>query len=275
MNKKEEFKEMSFLDHLEDLRWFLIRSVLAILVGAFIAFFFYDFIFDIILFGPKDPNFITYKIFCNLSQEILKDTTLCINEINMKILNREMGGQFSAHLWMSITVGIIFSFPFILWEFWKFISPALYKNEKKHAFLFIFVSTLLFIIGVLFGYYIVAPLSVQFLANYELSKEIENGIDLSSYISLIKTSTIASGILFELPIIIYFLTKLGLVTPQFLSKNRRYTIVIVLVVAAVITPPDILSQIIVSIPILILYELSILISKIVYHQMEKRLVVSS
>lgn len=271
MNKKEEFKEMSFLDHLEDLRWFLIRSVGAILVGATIAFFFNQFIFDVVLFGPKNPNFITYQLFCELSQKVMNDASLCINEINMKILNREMGGQFSAHLWMSITVGIIFAFPYILWEFWKFISPALYKNEKKHAFLFLFVSSMLFFTGVLFGYYIVAPLSVQFLANYELSKEIENGIDLASYISLIKTSALACGLLFELPIIIYFLTKLGLVTPQFLSKNRRYTIIIVLVVAAVITPPDIISQIIVSIPIMILYEFSILISKIVYHKMEKEI----
>ena len=271
MNNKEEFKEMSFLDHLEDLRWFLIRSVSAIIIGATIAFFFNQFIFDVVLFGPKDPKFITYKLFCELSQYFINDESLCIKEINMELLNREMGGQFSAHLWMSITVGIIFSFPYILWEFWKFISPALYRNEKKQAFSFLFVSTLLFIVGICFGYYIIAPLSVQFLANYSLSNEIKNGIDLASYISLIKTSTLASGIIFELPIIMYFLTKLGLITPKFLTENRRYTIVIVLVVSAIITPPDIISQIIVAIPIMILYEFSIIISKIVYNRMQNDL----
>lgn len=271
MNNKEEFKEMSFLDHLEDLRWFLIRSVSAIIIGATIAFFFNQFIFDVVLFGPKDPNFITYKLFCEMSQYFMNDESLCIKEINMELLNREMGGQFSAHLWMSITVGIIFSFPYILWEFWKFISPALYRNEKKQAFSFLFVSTLLFIVGICFGYYIIAPLSVQFLANYSLSNEIKNGIDLASYINLIKTSTLASGIIFELPIIMYFLTKLGLITPKFLTENRRYTIVIVLVVSAIITPPDIISQIIVAIPIMILYEFSIIISKIVYNRMQNDL----
>lgn len=271
MNNKEEFKEMSFLDHLEDLRWFLIRSVSAIIIGATIAFFFNQFIFDVVLFGPKDPNFITYKLFCEMSQYFMNDESLCIKEINMELLNREMGGQFSAHLWMSITVGVIFSFPYILWEFWKFISPALYRNEKKQAFSFLFISTLLFIIGICFGYYIIAPLSVQFLANYNLSSEIKNGIDLASYISLIKTSTLASGIIFELPIIMYFLTKLGLITPKFLTENRRYTIIIVLVVSAIITPPDIISQIIVAIPIMILYEFSIIISKIVYNRMQNDL----
>jgi sec-independent protein translocase protein TatC len=271
MNKKEEFKEMSFLDHLEDLRWFLIKSVTGILIGAVVAFFFDKFIFDVVLFGPIDPNFITYQIFCEISQSIMNDNSLCIKEIKMVLQNREMGGQFSAHMWMSITVGVIFSFPFILYQFWKFISPALYKSEKKYGILFLFISSILFFTGVLFGYYIVAPLSVQFLANYEVSVKLNNSIDLASYTSLIKTSAIACGIMFELPIIIYFLTKLGLVTPKFLITNRRYTIIIVLIVAAIITPPDILSQIIVSIPILILYEFSIIISKIVYYKMEKDL----
>jgi sec-independent protein translocase protein TatC len=271
MNKKEEFKEMSFLNHLEDLRWFLIRSISAILIGAVIAFFFYQFIFDVVLFGPIDPNFITYQIFCDLSQNIMKDDSLCIKEIKMALQNREMGGQFSAHMWMSITVGLIFAFPFILYHFWMFISPALYKSEKKSGILFLFISSLLFFTGVLFGYYVVAPLSVQFLANYEVSVKLNNSIDLASYTSLIKTSAIACGIMFELPIVIYFLTKLGLITPKFLITNRRYTIIIVLVIAAIITPPDILSQIIVSIPILILYEFSIIISKILYYKMEKEL----
>lgn len=252
--------EMSFLDHLEELRWLLIRSTIAILIGATIAFFFSDFIFDQIIFGPKSPDFFTYHFFCDLSQKFGLDESLCVREINLPIQNREMGGQFSIHLWTSITVGFIFAFPFILWEIWKFISPALYDNEKKYASAFIIISSLLFFIGVLFGYYIIAPLSVQFFASYIVSAEINNSIDITSYISLMKTSAIASGLLFELPIIIYFLTKLGLVTPSFLRKYRKYTLVIVLILSAIITPPDVISQVIVAIPIMILYEISILIS---------------
>ncbi len=257
---KKNLGEMSFLDHLEELRWLLIRSTIAILACSVIAFFFSNFIFDQILFGPKNPNFITYQFFCDLSQQFGLSESLCVSEINLPIQNREMGGQFSIHMWTSITVGFIVSFPFLLWEIWKFISPALYDNEKKYASAFIIISSLLFFIGVLFGYYLIAPLSVQFFASYIVSAEINNSIDITSYISLMKTSTVASGLLFELPIIIYFLTKIGLVTPEFLRKYRKYTLVIILILSAIITPPDVLSQIIVSIPIMLLYEISIFIS---------------
>ena len=261
--------EMSFLGHLEELRWLLVRSTAAILICATIAFFFSDFIFNEIIFGPKSPDFVTYQFFCDLSQQFGLDKSLCVTEIPMRIQSREMGGQFSAHMWTSITAGFILGFPFILWEFWKFIKPALYDSEKKYAALFIIVASLLFFIGVLFGYYMIAPLSVNFLANYNVSSQIFNDIDLDSYISLLRTSTVASGLLFELPIIIYFLTKLGLVTPTSLRKYRKYTLVIVLILSAIITPPDIISQIIVAIPIMILYEISILISVVVYNRQNK------
>ena len=255
--------EMSFLDHLEELRWLLVRSTIAILVCATVAFFFSDFIFDNIIFGPKSPDFITYRWFCDFSQQFGLDKSLCVTEIPMRIQSREMGGQFSAHMWTSITAGFILAFPVILWEFWKFISPALYENERKYAKLFIFTASLLFFTGVLFGYYLITPLSVNFLANYNVSNEIFNDIDLASYISLLRSSTVACGILFELPIIIFFLTKLGLVTPNSLRKYRKYTLIIVLILSAIITPPDILSQVIVAIPIMLLYEISILISAVV------------
>ncbi|WP_430399212.1 twin-arginine translocase subunit TatC [Flavobacterium sp.] len=266
---KKNLSEMSFLDHLEELRWLLIRSTIAILACATIAFFFSDFIFDEILFGPKNVDFITYRFFCDLSQEFGLDKSLCVTEIPMRIQSREMGGQFSAHMWTSITAGFILGFPFIIWEFWKFIRPALYDNEKKYAVLFIITASVLFFTGVLFGYFVIAPLSVNFLANYNVSKEIFNDIDLSSYISLLRSSTVACGLLFELPIVIYFLTKLGIVTPSSLRTYRKYTLVIVLILSAIITPPDVISQIIVAIPIMILYELSILISVIVYKKQEK------
>jgi len=269
---KKPVNEMSFLDHLEELRWLLIRATVAILIGATVAFFFSDFIFDQILFGPKNTDFITYQIFCDLSQQFGLDKSLCVTEIPMRIQSREMGGQFSAHMWTSITAGFIIAFPVVLYFFWNFISPALYKNEKKYARAFVIVASLLFFLGVLFGYYLIAPLSVNFLANYNVSKEIFNDIDLASYISLLRSSTVACGIFFELPVIIYFLTKVGLVTPTYLRKYRKYVLIIVLILAAIITPPDILSQIIVAIPIMILYEISILISVVVLKNKEKELI---
>lgn len=261
--------EMSFLDHLEELRWLLVRSSAAVLICATVAFFFSDFIFDKIIFGPKNPSFITYQILCELSQKFGLDQSLCVTEIPMRIQSREMGGQFSAHMWTSITAGFILGFPFILWEFWKFLSPALYENEKKYASAFVIVASILFFVGVVFGYYLIAPLSVNFLANYNVSKEIFNDIDLASYIGLLRSSTVACGLLFELPIIIYFLTKIGLVTPSFLRQYRKYTLIIVLVLSAIITPPDVLSQVIVAVPIMILYEISIFISAAVYKKQLK------
>ena len=269
---KKPANEMSFLDHLEELRWLLIRCTIAVLIGATVAFFFSDFIFDQILFGPKNPDFITYRIFCDLSQEFGLDKSLCVTEIPMRIQSREMGGQFSAHMWTSITAGFIVSFPFILYFFWNFISPALYQNEKKYARAFVIIASLLFFIGVLFGYYLIAPLSVNFLSNYNVSKEIFNDIDLASYISLLRSSTVACGIFFELPVIIYFLTKIGLVTPASLRTYRKYVLIIVLILSAIITPPDVLSQVIVAIPIMILYELSILISVVVLKNKEKEII---
>ncbi|MGB0828678.1 MAG: twin-arginine translocase subunit TatC [Flavobacteriaceae bacterium] len=263
--------EMSFLDHLEELRWHLIRSVLAILIVATVAFIFKDFIFDVLLFGPKNKDFITYRWFCSISQTLGQGSTFCIEELPFRIQSRTMAGQFSAHLWTSILAGFIVSFPYIIFEFWRFISPGLYEKERKNARGFIFIASFLFFIGVLFGYYVVTPLSINFLGNYTVSSEIFNDFDLSSYIGLLRASVLASGIIFELPIIIYFLTRIGLITPQFLKKNRKISLVLVLSLSAIITPPDIASQIIVSIPILILYEVSIVIAKIVTRNQNKAL----
>ena len=263
--------EMSFLDHLEELRWHLIRSVLAIVIFATIAFVFKDFIFDVLLFGPKKKSFITYRWFCSLSQTLGQGSSFCLEELPFRIQSRTVAGQFSAHLWTSVLAGFIISFPYIIYEFWKFVSPGLYEKERKNSRGFIFIASLLFFIGVLFGYYIVTPLSINFLGNYSVSSEIFNDFDLSSYIGLLRASVLASGIIFELPIIIYFLTRIGIVSPEFLKKNRKISLVIVLSLSAIITPPDVVSQIIVSIPILILYEVSIIIAKIVTRNQDKSL----
>jgi sec-independent protein translocase protein TatC len=260
MGKKKNSTQMSFLDHLEDLRWLLIRCTIAIVVCGIVAYANSSFIFDHILFAPKDTNFVTYRFFCDLSKYFGMDESMCVTKIPFQVQSRTMGGQFSADMWISITAGFIIAFPIILWELWKFISPALYENEKKNAKWFIFFASILFFIGVLFGYYIITPLSINFLGNYQVSKEVVNNFDLSSYIDLVRSTTLSTGLIFELPIVMFFLTRLGLVSPSFLKKYRKIAMVIILILAAIITPPDVISQIIVTIPLLILYEASIFIS---------------
>lgn len=263
--------EMSFLDHLEELRWHLIRAVLAVVIAATVAFLAKGFIFDVLLFGPRYADFYTYDILCRISTAFGIDGGFCFDEMPFRIQSRTMGGQFSAHIWVAITAGFIIAFPYVIYEFWRFVAPAMKDNEKKYAQGFIFVSSLLFFLGVLFGYYIVTPLSINFLGKYQVSADVFNDFDLASYISLVRASVIASGLIFELPIVMYFLTKVGVVTPMFLKTYRKYALVIVLILSAIITPPDIVSQIIVAIPVLILYEVSIVISGIVYRREQKAL----
>ena len=267
---KKSVNEMSFLDHLEDLRWHLVRSTVAVMLAAIFAFIFKNFIFDVIIFGPKSMSFPTYQWLCNTSVFLGVDTSFCADEFPFIIQNRTMAGQFSAHIWTSIYAGFIIAFPYVLYQLWKFISPGLHENERKHSRGFIIISSLLFFMGVLFGYYIILPLSLNFLANYNISNEITNEFDLSSYIGIVRSSALASGFIFELPIVIYFLTKIGLVTPEFLKKYRKYALVVVLILSAIITPPDIASQIIVAIPILVLYQVSIYISKIVIRNQKRK-----
>ncbi|WP_136467271.1 twin-arginine translocase subunit TatC [Flagellimonas onchidii] len=262
--------EMSFLDHLEELRWHLIRSVVAVVIVACVAFMMKGFIFDTIIFGPKKMDFPTYQFFCKIGNIFGIDSEFCGDSLPFTIQSRKMAGQFSAHIWTSIWAGFIIAFPYVLWELWKFISPGLHANERKHSRGFILVASSLFFLGVLFGYYVVAPLSINFLGTYQVSKEVFNEIDIDSFIATVRTSVIACGIMFELPIIIYFLTKVGLVTPEILKKHRKIALVIILILAAVITPPEIYSQVLVAIPVLILYQVSIYISKIVLKREAKK-----
>ncbi len=257
-------REMSFLDHLEDLRWHLIRATLAIVVAAVIAFLAKGLIFDILLFGPSKIDFFTYDFLCRITSLVGFDGGFCFEkEMPFVIQSRTMGGQVSAHIWTAVTAGFIISFPYILYECWKFISPGMTNKERKAARGFIFMSSFLFFLGVLFGYYVVTPLSINFLGRYQVSAQVLNEFDIDSYISLVRSSVIACGFIFELPIVIYFLTKAGIVTPTLLKKYRKFALVGVLILSAIITPPDILSQIIVAIPVVILYELSIGISRMV------------
>lgn len=263
--------EMSFLDHLEELRWHLIRSTLAVVIIACLAFIMREFIFDTVIFGPKKMDFPTYRILCKIATFFGIESDFCAEELPFTIQSRTMGGQFSAHIMTSIWAGFIIGFPYILYEMWQFISPGLKDNERKNSRGFILIASLLFFMGVLFGYYVVAPLSINFLGTYQVSKEVLNEFDIGSYISTVRTSVIACGILFELPIVVYFLTKVGLVTPEILRKYRKIALVVVLILAAVITPPDVTSQIIVAVPIIILYQVSIFISKIVLRKEMKKM----
>lgn len=257
---EESTKEMTFLDHLEALRWHLVRSIFAVVVISIAAFIFKDIIFDTIILAPKNPDFFTNRVLCEFGQTV-NVQTLCINSRPFEIININMAGQFSTHIMISLIVGLILSFPYLIFELWRFISPALYPKEKGHARGAVFFISLLFILGVLFGYYVIVPLSVHFLGNYSVSVQVTNQINLNSYISTISSITLATGVIFELPVLIYFLTKIGFVTPEFLKKYRRHALVIILILSAIITPPDIFSQILVAFPLMFLYEIGIIISR--------------
>tara|TARA_Y100000589_G_scaffold134245_1_gene128309 strand:- start:2567 stop:3376 length:810 start_codon:yes stop_codon:yes gene_type:complete len=264
MNKKSE---MSFLSHLEVFRWHLIRSFIALLFFSILAFIYKDFVFDQILLGPIDPYFPTYVTLCKLSRFLGIGDFFCLNEPIFELININMSGQFSAHITTSLFAGFVFSFPYIFWEFWRFVKPALYSNETKLVRGVVFFTSLLFLFGIFFGYYVIAPLSVNFLGTYQVSSSVPNQISLMSFISTVVTVCLVNGIVFELPIIVYFLTKLGILTPTFMRIYRRHAIVLTLILSAIITPPDITSQILVSFPLLILYEISILLSaRVLYNQ---------
>ncbi len=255
---KEE-REMTFLEHLEELRWHIIRSVISIFVFSIAAFFFKDIIFDSIILAPRNPEFLTNRLLCSLG-DMVDIKALCINNTPFEIINIKMAGQFTTHITISIIAGLVIAFPYIFWEFWRFLSPALHDNEQSHARGAVFYSSILFITGVLFGYFVIVPLSIHFLSSYSVSGEVANQIYLRSYIGTITSISLAGGLIFELPIVIYFLSRIGLVTPVFLRKYRRHAIVVILIAAAIITPPDIFSQVLVSLPLLVLYEIGIFIS---------------
>ncbi|RXQ88788.1 twin-arginine translocase subunit TatC [Ancylomarina salipaludis] len=259
MSEKEE-DGMSFLEHLEVLRWHLIRSALAVLVFAVVAFVFYDIIFDKIILAPKNVDFFTNRMFALLS-DYTGVESLKINTKPFQVININMAGQFATHITVSVVVGCIAGFPYLFFEFWRFVKPALYSSEQKHARGSIFYTSFLFALGVAFGYYIITPLSVHFLGSYNVSSQVMNQINLNSYISTITSIVLASGIIFELPILIFFLSKIGLVSPEFLRKYRKHSIVLILILSAIITPPDIFSQVLVCLPLLLLYEVGISISK--------------
>ncbi len=261
--------EMSFFDHLDALRGHLIRSAIAIIVITGFVFAYYDWIFANIIMGPSKPNFWTYRTMCDVGNALGRN--FCFSEFHISLINTEMAGQFTLQINSSLMIGLTLGVPYLLWEIWRFIRPALLEKERKAASGFVFYTSILFFIGVLFGYYVITPMSLHFLATYTVSSDIQNLFDIDSYISSVATLTIASGLVFELPILIYILASLGIMTPKFMRETRRYAIVIILVIAAVVTPtPDMLTMTIVSIPLFLLYEASIFVAAAVERRRNKK-----
>lgn len=259
--------EMTFLQHLEELRWHIIRSLVAIVIGAIVAFMFKDIIFDHIILAPNNPDFITNRLLCRLA-DMVNVPLLCINQNPVELISIKLTGQFTTHITISLVAGLILAFPYVFREFWSFFRPALYEKERKYARGAVTMASLLFLAGIIFGYFIIAPLSINFLGTYRVSDLVTNQINITSYIGSVTSVALASGITFELPIVVFFLARIGVLTPEFMRKYRRHAIVVVLVVAAVITPPDVFSLILVSIPLLILYEVSIFLAARVVRQRE-------
>ncbi|WP_298777713.1 twin-arginine translocase subunit TatC [uncultured Polaribacter sp.] len=267
----EQQKEMSFLGHLEELRWHLVRSAAAVFILSIVFFVFAQEVYDHFLLAHIKPDFITYKAFCNFFNLFGMDSAFChINFADKKLQSIKVTSQLMNSIWSSLILGVILSFPYLLWEIWRFISPGLTKEEIKKSRGFIFIASFLFFIGVLFSFYVIAPISIQFLYNYQITDAIQNSFTLESHIGLVTNMLLGVSVLFELPVLIYFLTKIGLITPEFLKKYRKHALVVVLVLAAIITPPDVASQIIVAIPVLILYEISIKVSRRVLKNQEKQ-----
>jgi sec-independent protein translocase protein TatC len=251
----EEEKSMSFLDHLEELRWRLVRCAIALVIVSVSLAFFLEWIMSTVFLSMTSPDFPTYKWLCS------NFNIFCIDKIPMEVISTQMGAQFSYAIYMCFMGGIVITSPFIFYQLWSFVKPGLKKNEKKMARGMVFYVSILFLCGIAFGYFIVAPMSVQFFGTFQITKGIKNTFNLASFMSTIISSIFFTGLFFLLPLVSYLLTKIGLISSGFLKKFRKHAIVVVLILAAVITPPDILSQVIVSLPILLLYEIGIFVSK--------------
>ncbi|MEM6642372.1 MAG: twin-arginine translocase subunit TatC [Bacteroidota bacterium] len=265
-----EEREMSFLDHLEELRWHLIRSLIAILVFAISAFIAKSFVIDTVILGPSRVDFWTYRMLCQLA-ELIKTPALCIDELSFELVSRKLSSQFMTHVIVSFVSGLVVGFPYLFWELWRFIKPGLHPKERRASRGATFSVSLLFILGVLFGYFVIAPISVRFFASYEVSEALQNLFDLSSYISTVTLIVLGSGLLFQLPVVVYFLTKAGLISARLMKKYRKHAIIVILVLGAMITPPDPFSQVLIALPLMMLYQLSIFIARRIEKQEERAL----
>jgi len=266
----EEKAEMSFIDHLDVLRRHLFRSVLFIVVGMIVAGIYNDFIIDQIVMGPIHEDFVTFKKICRWGHAVGLGDRMCIGKIEVSMQNVDTTGNVSLFFTSMFVSGFILAFPLVFREFWKFIKPALTKNELTKTRGVIFWVSFLFFVGVLFGYYILMPFSMNFLATFTLSDSIENNWTIKSYIGTMMPLVLGSGLAFQMPLVMFFLAKIGIITGTFLRKNRRYAIVVILIIAAIITPPDVISQIVVTLPLWLLYEISIVLASRVEKEKAKK-----
>lgn len=260
---------MAFVDHIEELRWHIIRALISILIGAIVVFINIDWVFDRIVLGPAQDDFISYRILCKLGEMVHIDA-ICMDSLKMDFQNTELAGQFMMSFSASFMLGFVIAFPYIFWEFWRFIKPALKPNELKYARGIVFWTSVLFFIGVMFAYYVVAPFTINFFANYQLSPRFKNIITMANYYGTMSDLILGIAVVFELPVIVYFLSRVGLLTPRIMRERRRHAILVIFIVAAVITPPDFFTIWLVAIPLIFLYEIAISISARVYKQRQKR-----
>jgi sec-independent protein translocase protein TatC len=265
--------EMPFLQHLEELRWHLVRSASVIIVFAIAAFCLNDFIFDTVIFGPLRQDFFSYKAFCALGHRLGAGDAMCLEVREARLQTLGAAEQFFNHMWISFLCGLILGFPYLLWELWKFIRPALKDQEMGPVKVFIVIASMLFLVGICFGYFLLFPMSYNFLVSYQVSSSgiVQTQNTFDDYISLISTMTLVSGLIFEMPVLVYFLSRLGLLGPQFMRNYRKHAVVVILILAAVITPsPDVTSQLIVALPMYLLYEASIFVSASVQKKQQLR-----
>jgi len=271
LDQIDDEREMSFLDHLEELRWHIIRILIAVVVFTIIAFVSKSIVIDMLLMGPSRTDFWTYKQLCLLA-DWLKSPALCIDTLPFELVSRKLSSQFMTHISVSFACGLIVAFPYAFWEIWRFIKPGLYSKERKASRGATFFVSLLFSLGVLFGYFVIAPISVRFFSTYVVYAPLQNLFDLSSYISLGTMIVLGSGLLFQLPVVVYFLTKAGIIGSTTLRKYRKHSIIVILVIGAMITPPDPFSQVLIAVPLLLLYQMSIAIARRIERREAKKMV---
>lgn len=263
-------KEMTFLDHLEELRWHVIRALLAVVIFTIGAFIYVREIFDFIIFAPAKLDFPSFKYMCKMGEWVGMQETLCITELPFKIQSRNMTGQFMMSLTASFVIGLIVSFPYVVWEFWRFVKPGLETKERKFSKGAVSAISFLFLLGILFGYYFLCPITIWFLSTYSISSVIVNEFDITSYVSTMSGLVLGCGLLFQFPVVIYFLTKIGIVTPQLMRNYRKHSIVAILVLGAIITPSaDPFSLTVISLPLYLLFEISIFTSALVVRRQRK------
>ncbi len=261
--EEDQEKEMSFLEHLEELRWHLVRSVVAVVILAIVVFLAEDFVFGSVIYGPRNEGFLSYQLLCAISED------LCFVPRTIKLQAIEVGEQFFTHIKVSFIMGFVIAFPYLFWEIWRFVKPGLYKEEQRATGGIVLICSSLFVIGVCFGYFIISPFAINFLLGYDLAGEIIAAPSLSSYVNTMTMVTLPTGLVFELPIVVYFFTKLGLLTPEIMRTYRKHAFIIILILSAVITPPDIVTQFLIGVPLFVLYQASISISKRVIRKQEE------